>query len=56
MIYVLFWQLACLSIYIYIYIYMGEDLCLDSSFFLFKNVPTPLCLSREKLEDNPIKI
>ena len=54
MIYVLFWQLACLSIYIYIY--MGEDLCLDSSFFLFKNVPTPLCLSREKLEDNPIKI
>ena len=32
----------------YLYYYLRGFSCLDSSFFQFKNAPTPLCLSRDK--------
>ena len=32
----------------YLYYYLRGFPCLDSSFFQFKNAPTPLCLSRDK--------
>ena len=34
----------------YLYYYLRGFSCLDSSFFQFKNVPTPLCLSRDKIK------
>ena len=33
---------------VYLYYYLRGFHCLDSSFFLFKNAPTPLYLSRNK--------
>ena len=33
---------------LFIYYYLRDFPCLDSSFFLFKNAPTPLYLSRNK--------
>ena len=32
----------------YLYYYLRGFPCLDSSFFQFKNTPTPLCLSRDR--------
>ena len=40
----------------YVYYYLRDFPCLGSSFFWFKKAPTPLCLSREKLKNNPINI
>ena len=34
----------------YLYYYLGGFPYLGSSFFLFKNAPTPLCLSRDKIK------
>ena len=35
----------------YLYYYLRDFPCLDSQFFLFKNTPTPLCLSRDKTKE-----